>query len=134
MNTRVQTLSQNRHARQFVKYVLVGLLTTALNFTIYALLLYLGAHYLSAATVAFMIATLNSYTWNRVWTYRAGPHRHIRLAKFTVIQVIGLAINLTVLFSLVEYGDVHKLLAQLLANACVVLVTFTGNKFWTFRE
>jgi putative flippase GtrA len=127
------TLTSDRHFRQFAKYVIVGLATTALNFAVYVVLLYLGVHYLPAAVVAFVTATLNSYTFNRIWTYRAGAHTHIRLAKFATIQIIGLSVNLAVLATLVEQFDVHKLLAQLVANGCVVMVTFLGNKLWTFR-
>ncbi len=133
MTSRVHAFSQNLHARQFVKFVLVGIATTALNFTIYAGLLYFGVHYLPAATIAFLIATLNSYTFNRSWTFRAGAHRNEYLLKFTVIQLIGLSINLVVLAYLVESFDLNKLLAQVIANAFVVLSNFLGNKFWTFR-
>jgi putative flippase GtrA len=82
------------------------------------------------------VATLNSYTFNRKWTFRAGPHRHARLLKFIVVQMIGLGINLGVLALLVEYGgfEDHKLLAQLISNCFVVGSNFLGNKFWTFKD
>lgn len=130
----VSAITADRHARQFVKFVLVGLLTTAINFAVFAMLLFAGVHYLVAAVTAFLIATFNSYTWNRIWTFRAGHHRHQRLVKFTIIQSTGLAVNLSVLALLVEYAGWPALLAQLGANACVVVTNFTGNKFWTFRE
>lgn len=126
-------LTSDRHFRQFAKYVIVGLGTTVLNFAVYGLLLYLDVHYIPAAVAAFLVATLNSYTFNRVWTYRAGAHTHARLVKFATIQLIGLTVNLVVLALLVERFSVHELLAQLVANGCVVMVTFLGNKLWTFK-
>ena len=131
----VLALKDDRNLRQFVKFVMVGTLTTGINFLVYSVLVLAGVHYLLAAVIAFLLATLNSYTLNRTWTFRAGAHRHSRLAKFTMVQVIGLSINLVALVLLVEYGGFqdHKLLAQLLANACVVASNFLGNKFWTFR-
>lgn len=136
MSTRVHVFSQNRHARQFVKFVLVGVLSTLINFAIYAVLVLNHFNYLGAATIAFIIATLNSYTWNRRWTFRAGPHRNERLLKFFLVQLVGLTINLLILSFLVEYGGLedHKLVAQIIANAFVVLSNFLGNKFWTFQE
>lgn len=130
---RVWAIRNAPHARQFVKFVLVGLLTTAINFITYALLLYLGVYYLTAAVLSFALATLNSYTWNRIWTFRAGAHRNERLAKFTAVQLVGLGINLGVLALLVEFTGMNALVAQLVANACVVASNFSGNKFWTFR-
>src|SRR5205085_802416 len=128
------TLRNDPHARQFAKFVIVGLMTTLINFTVYGLLLLAGIHYLRAAVIAFAIATLNSYTFNRRWTFRAGAHRTERLVKFTAVQLVGLTINLLLLFWLVENFALNKFLAQVLANSLVVVTGFVGNKFWTFRS
>lgn len=116
--------------------MVVGVSTTILNFAVYAVLVLLGVQYLAAALVAFMIATANSYTFNRRWTFQAGAHTGSRLSKFVVIQLIGLGVNLLMLTLLVEHGGLsdHKLLAQLIANAFVVVSNFLGNKFYTFRR
>src|SRR5438105_14886551 len=107
-NPRIQTLRRDKHVRQLVKYVLVGGLTTLVNFAVYGLLILVGVHYLAAAVVAFLVATLNSYTLNRVWTYQAGAHTHSRFAKFLITQLTGLAINLSVLALLVETFGFNK--------------------------
>lgn len=130
---RLALIARDKHARQFVKFVLVGLLTTAINFAVYAVLVFLGVHYLAAAVFAFAVATLNSYTWNRIWTFRAGAHQNRRFAKFTTVQLVGLSVNLAVLALLVEHFGIGALVAQLLANGCVVVTNFAGNKLWTFR-
>jgi putative flippase GtrA len=130
----IQAVRHNPNARQFVKFLLVGVMTTAINFAVFALLLANGVHYLPAATIAFVIATVNSYTFNRRWTFRAGAHRMSWLAKFTAVQLVGLSINLLVLAGLVEWFGLPELLAQLLANCCVVMTNFVGNKFWTFQK
>ena len=135
MKSHVIAASRNTHARQFVKFVMVGGASTLINFSLYAILVLNGVNYLIAATIAFIAATLNSYTFNRTWTFRAGAHRHVRLLKFTIVQLVGLAINLVVLAYLIEHlgFEDHKLIAQLLANVFVIASNFLGNKFWTFR-
>lgn len=131
---RIQNLKANPHAQQFIKYGVVGLSSTAINFALYAALLALGFHYLAAAVLAYTVATVNGYVLNSRWTYRAGTHTNTRFLKFSTIQLSGLAVNLLVLAFLVETFALNELLAQLVANAFVVLTTFGGNKFWTFRE
>ncbi|MEX2043577.1 MAG: GtrA family protein [Patescibacteria group bacterium] len=133
MNVSIAAIRRDKHARQFVKFVLVGLLTTAINFTVYGALLVLGVYYLTAAVISFSVATLNSYTWNRIWTFRAGKHRIGKLAKFTTVQLAGLTLNLIGLWLLVEHAGLHEFPAQVLANGTVVMSNFIGNKFWTFR-
>lgn len=133
---RLSEITADKNARQLVKFILVGLLTTSINFAVYAFLVLTGVPYLAAAIIAFVLATLNSYTWNRRWTFRAGAHHNQRLAKFAIVQSIGLGINLLALALLVEYAGLqdHKLIAQLISNAFVVASNYAGNKWWTFRE
>ena len=133
MNVSLAAIRRDKHARQFVKFVLVGLTTTAINFAVYVVLLLAGVYYLTAAVAAFSVATLNSYTWNRIWTFRAGRHHVGKLAKFTMVQLAGLSLNLLGLWLLVEYAGLHEFPAQVLANGAVVVSNFIGNKFWTFR-
>lgn len=132
----ISTLRRTPAGRQFIKFALVGLVTTAINFMIYAVLVLAGVNYLLSAVIAFIVGTLNSYTFNRTWTFRTGKHQNALLLKFTAVQLLGLAINLGVLALFVEYGGLedHKLFAQLLANGFVVMSNFFGNKYWTFRS
>lgn len=133
MTISIAAIREDKHARQFVKFVLVGLMTTAINFAAYGALLALGVYYLTAAVFAFILATFNSYTWNRIWTFRAGEHRLRKLTKFTLVQTFGLSLNLLGLWFLVEHVGLHAFPAQVLANGLVVISNFAGNKFWTFR-
>lgn len=136
MNRAIHHIKRSAPAREFVKFGIVGLLTTAVNFTIYSVLVLGGVYYLLAAVIAFAVATLNSYTFNRRWTFRSGEASRRQLVKFTSVQLGGLTLNLIALALLVEYGgfEDHKLMAQLLANSVVVGSNFAGNKLWTFRR
>lgn len=141
MITRVATVSQNPHARQFVKFVLVGSTTTVIYLGLLFVLLQdpfgIRIIYPVAVTLAFIPATLNSYFFNRRWTFRAGPHRHEMLVKFFTIQSASFIINLTVIAFLIEQMGFEtqnqKFIAAIIGNGFVVATNFLGNKFWTFR-
>ncbi len=142
MTTRVATLSQNPHARQFVKFVLVGCTTTVIYLGLLFVLLHdpfgIRIIYPLAVTLAFIPATLNSYFWNRRWTFRAGPHRNEMLVKFFTIQTTSFIVNLTVIAFLIERAGFEtqnqKFLAAVIGNCFIIAVNFLGNKFWTFRR
>ncbi len=114
--------------------MVVGISSTALNFVVYAGLVTIGWDYLLAAAVAFVLATVNGYTWHRRWTFRAGAHDLAHLMRFTVVQLTGLAVNLAALALAVEVLHVSRLPGQLLANTMVVASNFIGHKLWTFRS
>jgi putative flippase GtrA len=98
--------------------------------------LVLGAdwHHLAAATVSFLVAVTNNYTWNRLWTFR-GQRGHVAYQgiRFLIVAVCALAANLAVLHGLVAAGA-EKIPAQAVAIILVTPLNFIGNKLWSFRR
>src|SRR3990167_5405203 len=84
-------------AKQFVKFVMVGLVNTAIDFFIYFSLTrgidFFNQHLLSANIIAFSIAATNSFYWNKKWTFRdQGKNYHIQYSKFLIVSTGGLII------------------------------------------
>lgn len=131
---RMQHLARRPDSQQFMKFGIIGLSSTALNFLLYSAMVLNDVPYLLAALISFTLCTFYGYTLNRRWTFQMERGRK-RLVKFFVVQTVGLIINLVALAILVEFAGFgeHKLIAQLLANSLVVFSNFLGNKFWTFR-
>jgi putative flippase GtrA len=120
--------------RRMVKYAIVGVLNVAIDFTLYALLVLIGVPYPLAKTMSLMVATANGYTINRMWTFRAGPYRHITLAKYAGVQAGSLAANVTVLALLVEIAGLNAIVAQAIALPFIAVLSFLGQRLWTFRD
>jgi putative flippase GtrA len=120
---------------QLAKFCTVGATGYAVNLTVFSALL-LGAdwHHLAAATVSFLVAVTNNYTWNRVWTFR-GHRGHVAYQgiRFLIVAVSALAANLGILEALVWAG-VEEIPAQAIAIILVTPLNFVGNKLWSFRR
>jgi putative flippase GtrA len=120
---------------QLAKFGVVGLTGYAINLGVFTLLWkHEGWHYLLAATVSFLVAVANNYTWNRLWTFR-GARGHVAYQglRFLVVALIALGANLLLLRLLVAL-DLHKVLAQAIAIVLVTPLNFLGNKLWSFRR
>jgi putative flippase GtrA len=119
---------------QLARFCTVGAIGFAVNLAVYtALLRGVGVHYLLAATVSFVVAVTNNYTWNRLWTFRKQRgHIAYQGLRFLVVSTIALVANLAVLHMLVQLG-VGKVLAQATAIVLVTPLNFVGNKLWSFR-
>ena len=117
---------------QLAKFCTVGATGYVINLAVFSALV-LGAdwHHLVAATVSFLVAVTNNYTWNRVWTFR-GQRGHVAYQgiRFLIVAVCALAANLLVLDLLVMFG-LEKVPAQAIA---ILVVIFIGNKLWSFRR
>src|ERR671935_1304472 len=87
---------------QLAKFSTVGATGYVVNLAVYTALLR-GAdwHYLAAATVSFLVAVTNNYTWNRLWTFR--HHRgHVAYQglRFLIVATVALGANLLFLAGL----------------------------------
>ncbi|MCP4455031.1 MAG: GtrA family protein [Planctomycetes bacterium] len=121
---------------QFIKFSLVGLLNTVIHYGIfYVTYTYMEVHHLLASTLGFCVAVTNSYLINKHWTFKTrGAKVHHEFAKFVIVNLITLSINLGSMALLVEQFSMDPRVAQLASIGLTLSINFLGNKFWTFRE
>lgn len=119
---------------QLLKFGLVGGSGYAVNLAVFALADGpLGLHHIPAALLAFCVAVINNFWWNRHWTFGAGDgHAGFQAARFFTVSVIGLGLNLVLLELFVSSMGLAALPAQAIAVALTMPVNFIGNKLWTF--
>ncbi|HMA26943.1 MAG: GtrA family protein [Solirubrobacterales bacterium] len=118
---------------QLFQFGLVGASGYIVNLAVFAVLVGpLGLHHLVAAVLAFCVAVLNNFWWNRHWTFDARhAHAGFQAARFFTVSVLALGINLVALELLVRSG-MNDLPAQAIAVAIAMPFNFVGNKLWTF--
>jgi HAD superfamily phosphatase (TIGR01668 family) len=86
------------------------------------------------------IAILNSFYWNRKWTFgiRGKEERLAQLQKFVIVAVIGLVLNafLTTSLNRVIAGHPKRSLAVAIVISTIVVSfwNFFGQRLWTFRK
>ncbi|HEX9664849.1 MAG TPA: GtrA family protein, partial [Patescibacteria group bacterium] len=125
-------------ARQFIKFCLVGVSNTVIDFGVYLgltrLFLFWRTHFLIANFVAFSLAASWSYFLNKYWTFRdKEKFTQAQYLKFFLVSLVGLGLTQIVLYSLVVAG-LYDLFAKLIAVIVVVFWNFLANKYWTFRS
>jgi uncharacterized protein len=85
------------------------------------------------------VAILNSFVWNRMWTFsiRGREERMAQLRRFYVVALIGLALNtilVTVLHNVIPARPTLSLaIAQVVAAGVVAVWNFTGQRFYAFK-
>ncbi|MDX6505694.1 MAG: hypothetical protein QOG06_338 [Gaiellaceae bacterium] len=119
---------------QLAKFSAVGASGYAINLAVYAALLKgAGFHYAAAATVSFLVAVTNNYTWNRRWTFHAERgHVGWQGLRFLVVALVAYIANLALLSGFIAFG-LDKIVAQAIAVVLVTPLNFVGNKLWSFR-
>jgi putative flippase GtrA len=95
--TKTGSLIEHKGLRQFVKFVLVGLSSTVVNFALVEILYY-RLHLLSLladVTIAFVISVCNGFIWNRRWTFKHARHNaaHEQYVQFMAVNLVGWFLN-----------------------------------------
>lgn len=130
------TLSGDRLklATQFVKFGIVGVSNTLITLVVYTLLLKVfGVWYVAASAVGFLVGAANGFVWNRRWTFAEHVGDALTPVRWFVVQGCGLGLDLLLIYLLVQYAGLDKLLGQVCATAVVTVLTFFANRAWTFR-
>jgi putative flippase GtrA len=119
-------------ANRLFGFLLVGGFNTIMGLLVYSLLLYFGVNYMLSSTLSFVFGVLEGYTLNSILVFRVMPKFH-SLFKFTAVYCISLGLNLIMVYLLVEYAHLDKLIAQVIT--CVVLagVNFYLIKAFVYR-
>jgi putative flippase GtrA len=85
-----------------LRFGLVGVANTAVDFGVFLLLLRLGLWPAPAAAAGFACGTLNSYLLNRNWTFRDAPRRPgwSQFLAFVATSLLGLALSVAIVAAL----------------------------------
>lgn len=90
-----------------------------------------------AVAISFSAAVVNNYIWNILWTYRHQDHsdqHHVTLSKFFVVSLVGLLINLGIVYAATQWLNLYWLISKLVAMAVVLFWNFYINRNWTFKD
>ena len=119
---------------RFIKFALVGVLNTLMNWIIFFILNASGFYYLVANIISYSISTLNSYLWNSRWVFKyQGDNKKETTLKFIVLNIFGLVLNTIILFVLVDKLKLNKMVGLIITTAIVMIINYMINKFWVFR-
>ena len=95
---------------------------------------YLKIWYIFSATLSFILAAIFNYLFQRFITFKSVDKNISRqFILFVIVAAIGLLINNTLLYLLVELAGIWYIFAKALAAIIVLMWNFFANKKFTFK-
>ena len=115
-------------------FSIVGAINTLVHFAVFmALFEWAGVHHLVATTLGFILAVLNSYWMNSLWTFHDLARRDSReFLRFVGVSVLAALVNFCCMLLLVDFWALYPPLAQVISILFTLLVNFLGNRYWSF--
>jgi putative flippase GtrA len=119
---------------QLGRFALVGASGYLINLATFAVLTHaVNLHYIAGGVGAFVAAVSSNFLLNRRWTFPASDGSSAnQAARFLAVSIFGLGLSLALLHAFVVGLGAPTFLAQAGAVACVMPISFAGNKLWTF--
>jgi len=138
----ISGLVSKKEFTRFSRFLTVGAIGTALDFSLLVLLKSIGLPTLIANSISFSAGLINNFTWNRLWTFGDVQSNWQRqLGQYTLISLFGLTLNNAIVLSLeVVFGfllpnpELGYLPAKIVATGVVVFWNYFANRFWTFKN
>lgn len=126
----------NRGLRMFGRNTVASTIAFALDLAIlFALVELLAFPRVAAAAVAFLVPMAVFYVLSREWVF-PGTHRGVAsgLIYFLLNIGIGFVVMLAVFWSLIQFTDIHYLIARVAGSIASGIVAFFLNGIFNFRE
>jgi putative flippase GtrA len=119
----------------FLKFGIVGILNTGIDFGVFTILTYAGIPYVIAQCFSYGCGVLNSYILNRSWTFQRKERANQReFEKFAFVNIIILAMTSGLLAILFQHAGWPMLISKCCTTAIGVVVNFIGTRLWVFVE
>ena len=135
MKLKLKELIKNNDLIKLIRFLIVGVGNTLVNWSIFIILNVFGVYYIISNIIAYIIATINSYIWNSLWVFKYGQGLNINTSvKFFILNLVGLTVNTTIMYILVDILNFNKFIALVIASVLVVMMNYTINKLWVFKE
>lgn len=129
----IKIILKHQFVRHFVKYTFVGLLNAVFTFFLYFILLkVILLHYLVSFSLSWFLGVLLTYVINFLWVFK--PEQKLvfksRLLKYFIVYIISYLLNMFLLKEFTELTRGDPLLVQLFIMPVIVVVNFSGIKYW----
>ena len=116
---------------EVARFAIAGIINLGIDLTVFSVALYVfELHLLLANTIAYSIATMNSYVLNKFWTFAGRSAPTMSTAEFSRFVAFNLG---GLLLSNIAVSALARYIPPIVAKLCAVGVTFVWN-YLTIRR
>lgn len=128
----------NEKFKHITRFGSVGCLNTLVDFGMFSILNSLfGFNYITSQIVSYSCGTLNSYLFNKFWTFndtKTNKKTTMEMIQFIVVNSASLGVSLIGLSILMRYPNINSFFSKIIAMLLAQVVNFIGYRFWVFGK
>jgi putative flippase GtrA len=131
-------VKKNLYVQQFIKFILVGGVSTLIDFSLYIFLtrlfLFWQNHYLWANFLSMFVASLFNFLLNKEWTFPSNGKKVWRQYLDFYVTMFFCLLFYQAFFGFISLSlGWYDIVAKSLSAFLVMLIRFHLHKFWVFK-
>ena len=131
----VNLIIRRKLIKQLFKYSFVGIFNTLIGLgTIFVLYNIYKVNYILSNILGYALGLINSFIWNKRWTFASKEHYSKEIFSFIIIFIISYSFNLLSVLVSVELFKINPNIAQLIGVCVYSTTNFFSNRRWTFKS
>ena len=129
-------MNYQKELKQIVCYLCVGAGATLVEWVVFYLQTQVWAiHYAFATTLAFVISTFANWFFGRIVLFRASDGGLVQeLIRIYLASVIGLVLNLIIMFALVDKLSCDEMLSKIVATGLVFFWNYGIRRMFIYKK
>lgn len=120
--------------RQFSRFILIGLISTFINYSFYILCFKFSENILFSSLVGYLSGIINSYIYGKKWVFKIKNNINIvSILKFIFVYLIG-GIVMTLIINYLFNNGLEYRLAWCFGISYSIFNNFLGSKYFVFNK
>lgn len=129
--------------KEFINYIIVGVLTTIVSLGTYYSLRYLvltsnnQLHIQISNVIVFILAVLFSYTLNHSWVFKSEKkeaEKRKEFLSFVLSRILTLLLDMGMMFVLTAPLKINDKISKLIVQVVITIANYIIGKFLVFKK
>lgn len=127
-------MKPNETIRQFLQYILVGVIATIVEWTCFYLFFQIiGMHHLLSTAIAFIFSTFANWLAGKLIMFKIWKNTFHEIIQIYLASVVGLLLNLFLMWIMVDQFSLMELLSKIIATGIVFIWNFLIRKLVIYK-
>ena len=120
--------------REFILYVIFGILTTLVNILVYFLFVNLNVNYLISNILAWFFSVLFAYITNRIWVFESKKENILKEASlFYGGRLFSGIVDTGLMYLFIDILLIGDLISKIIIQVIVVILNYVISKLIVFK-
>ena len=124
--------------REVISYLIFGVLTTLVNWVVYAAMVKVHIDYRIATAAAWAVSVLFAFIVNKIFVFQSYNLRPAYVMKeitsFVACRAVSGVMEMVFMIVMVSWIDMDEYISKIAVSVIVVIVNYVFSKLFIFRK